>query len=212
MNIDREKIFVFGASGHSKVVIDIIEQQHCFDIALLADDDETIKDSCTCGYRIIGGKEELLASSIRYGLVAIGNNKARLEVASWLSDHGFELISAVHPVAQLARSVIIGAGTVVMAGAVVNSDSRIGNNVIINTRASIDHDCVIGDGVHIAPGAILCGSVSVGKGTFICAGATIIPNITIGTNAVIGAGSVVIKNVSDNVRVVGNPARIVHEE
>jgi len=209
VNIKRDKIFVFGASGHAKVVIDIIEHQGCHDIAFLVDDDESLKGTIVYGYQVIGGRSELLASKIKKGIVAIGSNKARLHVASWLSDHGIEIINAVHPMAQLARGTTIGTGTVIMAGAVVNSDTRIGNNVIINTRASVDHDCTIGDGVHIAPGATLCGTVSVGKCTFVCAGATIIPNISIGHDTIIGAGAVVIRAVPDNVTAVGSPARII---
>lgn len=208
-NINRESIFVFGASGHAKVVIDIIEKQGQYDIAFLIDDDTFLKDTEIYGYRVLGGREELLARSVRKGVVAIGSNRARCHVAAWLVDNGFELVTAVHPSAQLARGVVIGRGTVVMAEVAVNSDATIGNNVIINTRAGIDHDCAVGNGVHIAPGAVLCGTVTVGDGCFICAGATVIPNLTIGKNVTVGAGSTVIRDLPDNVTVVGSPAKAI---
>ena len=205
--MDKEKIFVFGASGHAKVVIDIIERQGLFEIVFLADDDANLKDCEVYGYPVIGGKLELLESGIRKGIVAIGSNKARCSVAAWLLKNNFELVSAVHPSAHLARGVTIGNGTVVMAGVVVNSDSSIGDNVIINSRASIDHDCAIDNGVHIAPGTVLCGTVTVGEGSFICAGVTIIPNLAVGRNVTIGAGSTVIRSVPDNLTLVGSPAK-----
>jgi sugar O-acyltransferase (sialic acid O-acetyltransferase NeuD family) len=209
---DREKIFVYGASGHAKVVIDIIEKQGLYQVDFLVDDDATLKDTEVYGYRVIGGRQELLASSIRHGMVAIGSNNARSKVAAWLTEISCELVSAIHPSAQLARGVIIGSNSVVMAGAVINSGSSIGYNVIVNTMASIDHDCIIGDGVHIAPGATLCGAVTIGAGTFVCAGATIIPNLTIGCNVVIGAGSTVIRDLPDGVTVVGSPATPVKQD
>lgn len=209
MNKVLEQIFVFGASGHAKVVIDVVEKQGLYDIAFLADDDPALKLTDVYGYRVIGGKQELLAASIRKGIVAIGSNKARRNVSAWLTDNGFELVCAVHPSAQLARGVTVGDGTVLMAGVVVNSDCSIGRNVIINTRASIDHDCTIGDNVHLAPGSVLCGSVTVGEGSFICAGATIIPNLTIGKNVTIGSGSTVIRDVSDDLTLVGSPAKVI---
>lgn len=207
----KEQIFVFGASGHAKVVIDIIEKQGLYEIAFLVDDDPVLKDTDFYGYHVIGGKQELLDTrdQISGGIVAIGSNRARIAVAQWLSENGYDLVSVVHPSAQLARGTIIGSGTVVMAGAVINSDTSIGNNVIINTKASIDHDCIIGDGVHIAPGVILCGTINIGAGTFVCAGATIIPNLTIGSSVIVGAGSTVIRDVPDNVTVVGSPAKLV---
>jgi sugar O-acyltransferase (sialic acid O-acetyltransferase NeuD family) len=206
---ERKKIFVFGASGHAKVVIDIIERQGLYDILFLVDDDPALKNIEFYGYRVIGGKRELLEARdlICGGIVAIGSNIARVGVAHWLTDNRFNLVSAIHPSAQLGRGVTVAAGTVIMAGAILNSDCRIGQNVIVNTQAGIDHDCTVGDGVHIAPGTTLCGTVSVGNGSFVCAGATIIPNVTIGYNAIIGAGSTVIRDVLDCEMVAGGPAR-----
>lgn len=207
----KEKIFVFGASGHAKVVIDVIERRGLYDIAFLIDDDPALRGKAVYGYTVLGGKVELLArrNSVIGGIVAIGSNKVRAKVAAWLAENGFSLISVIHPSAQIARGGLLGAGTVVMAGAVINSDARIGDNVIVNTRASIDHDCMVGDCVHLAPGATLCGTVTIGEGTFVCAGATIIPNLKIGRNVTVGAGSTVLRDVPDGVTVAGCPARIL---
>jgi sugar O-acyltransferase (sialic acid O-acetyltransferase NeuD family) len=205
----RDKIFVFGASGHAKVVIDIIERQGFYAIEFLVDDNRELHGREFFGYPVLGGKEELLRHRDRLssGIVAIGSNRARMAVAAWLTANGFSLATAVHPSALLARGVTLGAGTVVMAGVAVNADARIGENVIVNTRASIDHDCRVGNGVHIAPGATLCGSVTLGDNTFVCAGATVIPNLSIGANAVIGAGAAVIRDVPDGATVAGIPAK-----
>lgn len=203
----KEKIFVFGASGHAKVVVDVIERQGAYEIEFLVDDDPALKGSTVYGYRVIGGKQELIDSGVRRGIVGIGSNKARCNVSAWLAAQGMELVSAVHPSAQIARGVTIGSGSVVMAGAVINSDAAVGYDVIINTGATVDHDCSIGDGVHIAPGATLCGTVTVGAGSFICAGATVIPNLFIGKGVVCGAGSTVIKDVPDDITVAGTPAK-----
>lgn len=206
-----EKIFVFGASGHAKVVIDIVERQGLYQIAFLVDDDQKLKGTDLYGYQIVGGKADLLLhrEQLSCGIVAIGSNAARIKVAAWLGKNGFCLVSAVHPSAQLARGVTVGAGSAVMAGAVLNADTIIGSNAIINTRASIDHDCIIGDGVHVAPGATLCGTVKVGAGSFVCAGTTVIPNLCLGENVIVGAGSTVIRDVPSNVTVIGSPARLL---
>lgn len=209
MTKNKGKIVVFGASGHAKVVIDVLERQGVYEVVCLVDDDLGLKGETFFGYDVIGGKDELLAMVERPSgiIVAIGSNLARVKVASWLSENGFELISSVHPSVQLGRDVSIGSGSVLMANVVVNSAAKIGNNVIVNTGASIDHDCVIEDGVHIAPGATLCGTVRVGRNTFICSGTTVIPNLTIGKNVTIAAGATVVRNVPDNVTVAGVPAR-----
>lgn len=206
----KEEVFVYGASGHAKVVADILEKGELFTIALLVDDDPALKGKTVYGYQVRGAKEELLAQKggPAKGIVAIGSNLARRKVAGWLAENGFDTIAAVHPSAQLARGVSVGRGTAIMAGAVVNSDAVIGEHGIINTGATVDHDCSIGDWVHIAPGATLCGSVTVGAGSFIGAGARILPNLTIGCNVTIGAGATVTSNIPDGVIALGTPARM----
>ncbi len=207
----KERIFVFGASGHAKVVIDVIEKQNLYQIESLIDDNNALKGKEVLGYKVKGGREVLLSnrefSSISKGIIAVGDNQARMDIGRWLTDKGIQLIKAIHPSAQIARGVSISAGTVIMAHAVINSDCKIGKNVIINTCANVDHDCVIEEGVHIAPGSTLCGNVVVGRGSFIGAGVTVVPNIVIGKNVIVGAGSTVIKNVPDEVKIVGNPAK-----
>ncbi len=211
MNNELKPIFMFGASGHSKVVIDIIEKQGAYRVAFLADDNIGLKGSDLYNYRIIGGRDELLTGDIRQGIVTIGSNSTRDRVAAWLTAHGCELVSAIHPSAQIGRDVCMGRGSVVMPGAIINSGTRIGGNAIVNTRASVDHDCTIGEAVHIAPGSTLCGNVVVGSGTLIGAGATIIPNLRIGSNTVVGAGATVTGDLPSNCTAVGTPARIIKQ-
>lgn len=204
-------IFIFGASGHAKVVIDVVEKQDTMRIGFLADDNAGLHGHEFFGYLVIGDRQWLLKQDIYSGMnyiVAIGNNKIRHEIANWLELHGFAAASPIiHPSAQLGRGAIIGAGTVLMAGSVVNSDTSIGRNSIVNTGAKVDHDCIVGDAVHIAPGATLCGGVSVGDGAFVGAGAVVLPNIRIGKNGTVGAGAIVLRDVLDGMVVVGNPAR-----
>lgn len=211
INACREgKVIVFGASGHAKVVIDIVEKISRSNVVCLIDDDPALKGETIYGYKVIGGKNEIALQDCNEIIVAIGDNQARSDIAHWLEKNGFILSeAAVHPSAQLARGVNIGAGSVVMAGTVVNSDTMIGKNAIVNTGATIDHDCVIGKTVHIAPGATICGGVSIGDFTLIGAGAVILPNVKLGENVIVGAGATVIANVADNTSVVGTPAEVI---
>lgn len=205
------RLFLFGASGHAKVVIDAIERvsQHC--ITGLFDDASERRGSVLLGYAVLGGREELLARrNMADGtVVSIGANDARARVATWLVERGITLVSVVHPGACIAREVAIGPGSVVMAGCVINSGTQVGCNVIINTSATVDHDCSISDGAHIAPGCHLCGGVRVGSRAFVGAGTTVIPSIRIGADAVIGAGSTVLHDVPDGAHVAGSPCRSI---
>ncbi|MGK5090826.1 acetyltransferase [Deltaproteobacteria bacterium TL4] len=204
-------IFVFGASGHAKVVIDIIENSGKDTILFLVDDAIALKGKEVYGYQVLGSRDYLIeqfkGDAIPPGIIAIGSNRVRFLLDAWFHNNKIGLVKAVHPSVQLSRSVRIDAGTVVMAGVVINPDVSIGKNAIINTQASIDHECVIGNYAHIGPGAICCGNVQVGEHSMIGAGSTIIPNIKIGKNVIVGAGSTVIEDIPEGVTVVGSPAR-----
>ena len=206
----KSNLVLIGASGHAKVIIDIIEKQAERHIAFIVDDNPSLHGASLFGYRVIGGRGELAARSAELAdgavIIAIGNNAVRQELATWVKSQGLATFAAIHPSAQISRGAVVGAGSVVMAGAVINADAIIGENVIINTGATIDHDCNIGDGVHIAPGCHICGGVSIGEGSLVGAGATIIPNIRIGRKVTVGAGSTVLKDVPDAATVGGSPA------
>lgn len=206
-----EKLYIIGAGGHAKVVIDILEKQGRYEIIGVLDDNPAMQGRIFFGYQVLGSSS-LLLSSENQGfsfLVAIGDNQSRQRISDHLVATGRALVNAVHPSAQISRNVTIGAGSVVMAGCVINADTVIGRNVIINSRASVDHDCIIEDAVHIAPGVTLCGDVKIGRGSLIGAGATIKPGIHIGANVVIGAGSVAVSNVPDGQVFVGCPAKLL---
>lgn len=195
-------MYLFGASGHAKVVVDILKKQGV-QVKGFFDDDPAKQE--LNGIPVVGVTEDNQADH-NPCIIAIGDNRIRAKVVGELN--AAEYATALHPSATIAEPESISEGTVVMAGAVINPATRVGRHCIINTSASVDHDCVLGDFVHIAPNATLCGGIIVGEGTLIGSGATVIPNIKIGRWAVVAAGAVVIGDVPDFAVVAGNPARV----
>lgn len=114
----------------------------------------------------------------------------------------------IDPHAVLARSVRVGDGSFLNAGAIVGALTLIGDAVLINRAVSVGHHCVIGDHVSIGPGATLAGNIHVGNDTMIGAGSVILPDIRIGAGAIVAAGSLVRQHVPDGVFVAGNPAKL----
>lgn len=132
---DQQRIFIFGAGGHAKVVLDIVERRRSGVVVEVFDDDPAKTGQMLLGYRVAGGRNELLKRGAKAGLVivAIGGNPARRSVAAWLASQGFAFASAIHPAAQIGREVRITAGSVVMAGTAINPDTVIGMHCIVNS-------------------------------------------------------------------------------
>jgi acetyltransferase EpsM len=210
-NSFNDGLFIYGASGHGKVIIDIVIKEEQYKIVGIIDDDPKLWKGEFCGYPIIGGENVLKDKTYRDSrlILAIGDNAARKKLWQTIDALGYELTCAVHPSAQIGRNVFIGVGTVIMANTAINSGTKIGENTIINTGATIDHDCVLEDYVHISPGAHLAGNVHVGKLTHIGIGASVVQGIKIGKGVIIGAGAAVIDNIPDNVTAAGVPARVL---
>ncbi|MBI4200762.1 MAG: acetyltransferase [Chloroflexi bacterium] len=208
--MSQQRVLVYGAGGHGKVVVDILERMGRYEIAGIVDDDHQGKGLRFLGYPILGGLDTLLEHGSQSLLVlAIGDNEARDRLAHRLEPLGFQFVTAVHPTASVGRDVKLGWGTVVMANVAINSGVTIGRHVIVNTGATIDHDCVIGDFAHISPGAHLGGGVTVGPLAHVGIGVSVIQDVTIGARSVIGAGAAVVEDVPPNVTAVGVPARVV---
>lgn len=196
--MNKDGVYLYGASGHAKVIKDIVEatDRHIYGVV---DDNRNLNEFETLPVmHSATGKSPFI--------ISIGNNSIRKKIAESLRS---EYSMAVHPKAVVAESARINAGTVVMAGAIINPDAIIGRHCIINTGVSVDHECVLEDYVHLSPHATLCGNVKVGEGSWIGAGAVVIQGIRIGRWSIVGAGAVVIHDVPDYTEVVGVPAKPV---
>ena len=194
-------IYLYGAGGHAKVIIDILER--CGKTATGIFDDDPAKTIWDFPNLKFPGLFNFSSDEL---ILSIGNNLIRKKISDKINANYYTVI---HPSAIISSYSEIREGSVVMGGALINADAHIGKHCIINSHASIDHDCIIKDFVHISPNATLCGDVFVGECTHIGSGAIIIPGKKIGTNVAIGAGAVVITDIPDNTVAVGNPARII---
>lgn len=197
-------VVLFGAGGHARVVADIIEKQGVFRIAAVVSRD----GGALLDYPVRTALGDL---DIMEGVVAIGDNWVRSQVvARVLAERpDFRFVTPVHPSAQIGRDVVLGPGTVVMAGVCINPGTRVGAHCIINTRASVDHDNVLDDFASVAPGVTTGGDVRVGPYSAVGIGAACVHGRAIGEHTVIGAGAVVCADVPDHVVAYGVPCRVI---
>lgn len=193
-------MYLYGASGHAKVIIDILKAMG-EPINGLIDDNPEVEQ--LQGYTVeheYSGQAPLI--------ISIGSNFVRKKIAEMIEiDYG----TAIHPSAVVSPTATICEGTVVMQGAIIQAGAKVGKHCIINTGASVDHECKIGDYVHISPHATLCGNVSVGEGTWVGAGSTVVQGVKIGKWSVIGAGTVVARNIPGGVLVVGDRVQRIRD-
>lgn len=199
----HKSVVVLGAGGHGRVIADIIVSAGDQVYGFLDDDDDKLGRTIS-GFPILGKLEDVSKYKEAHTFViGVGSNKIRKQISEL---YNVNWHTAIHPSVVVARDVIVGTGSVVMAGAIINTGTKVGSHCIINTGAIIDHDNLLADFVHISPGATLCGTVSVGEMTHVGAGVVVKNNIMITQSCTIGAGAVVVNDIKEQGTYTGVPA------
>ncbi|MBU0490776.1 MAG: acetyltransferase [Chloroflexi bacterium] len=208
----NDRIIVYGAGGHAKIVLATLEAQGLYQIAGLLDDNPQRHGARVYSYPVLGGREQLAPlreQGVCWAIVAVGDNQRRANLTRRLEEHGFQLASAIHPTATCLRGSHIGAGAMVLVNAFVGADVIVGEGTLVNVGVSIGHDSLVGAFAQLTPGARLGGNVRVGDFSFIGMGASVLPQVTIGRYVIIGANAVITGDLADGVTAAGVPARTI---
>jgi len=201
-------LVLFGAGGHGREVLALARELAAWRVLGMLSDRPEWAPAASAGVARLGGVEWLAAHASCHVIVAIGDPRVREDVVARIraaAPNPFATL--VHPRAWLAERVVLGAGTQVEAGALINVDVVVGEHVIVNQGARLSHDVQVGDFATLAPGVTLCGGAIVEAGADLGANATVLPGARVGKGARVGAGAVVLRDVPAGATVVGNPAR-----
>ena len=198
-----KEVVIVGASGHGKVVADIVMKSGDKVLGFLDDNPEL--GDFFCGFPVLGSTDKWNKIQNKNFIIAIGNPGIRESLSRKIQG---DFYTAIHPSAQISLlDVKIGEGTTIMANAVINSGVYVGRHCIINSAAVVEHDNQISDFVHISVGAKVAGTVNIGTRTWIGMGACINNNLSICSDCIIGTGAVVVKNIEKSGTYIGVPAR-----
>jgi sugar O-acyltransferase (sialic acid O-acetyltransferase NeuD family) len=206
-----QRLLVYGASGHGKVVGDILLARKDSSFVGFVDDRAELQGSRVLGLPVLGDAQWLQREAGKTKLtvaLGVGDNFARRHLFEKCRTWGTEIATLVHPTAYVSDSARLGPGTVVMAQAAINPDAKIGSGVIVNTGAIVEHDVVIGDYAHVAPNAAMGGASGLGNYSFLGINAAVRQCVVIGSQSVIGAGAVVVHDIPDHVVAFGVPATV----
>ena len=198
-----KKLIIVGSGGHASVVLDAARLMNSWTSIVVLD--KHIDSKVLPVDALYENRRDYINNA--EFIVAIGNNDDRKRLLEELTSEGASIATVIHPSAVIATSAIVGPGSCVLAGAILNPFVQIGKGVIINTKASVDHHGVIGEYTHVAPGATLAGEVTVGSLGFIGTGASISNQINITSNVIVGAGGVVIADITKPGTYVGVPVK-----
>lgn len=204
---DSKKVYIFGYSGHSYVVIESMLELG-FTILGYFDKKKAVLNPYHLQY--LGFESNVdLRSIVKNDFVfpTMGDQYLRKKIVNLFILENLKQLTVVDKSANVSNSAIVGLSTYIGKNSIINALSKIGIGVIINSNAVIEHECEIGNFVHLGPSTTLTGNVKVGESSFVGAGSVSKQNIGIGSNCILGAGSVLLKNVPNGETWVGCPAK-----
>ena len=187
-----KKLILVGAGGHAKSLIDLVESNDDFKIiGLIGNSDEVGKT--ILGYEVLGDDSilKLVRKDCANALIAVGHIldcKKRKFLANHLSSLGFKFPIISSRFSYISKHCIIGEGTTVGHGVVINANVSIGKHCIINSQSLLEHDSNIEDFCHISTGVLINGGVNIGEESFIGSNTIIRENIKITPKTSISAG------------------------
>lgn len=174
MVLKSKSLLIIGAGGFGRTVAEAALLSCDWDKVDFADDSYP-KQQQPEGYNVVATTADVAAILGRYDgvVVAIGNNKVRMEKLQYLEQLAAPLVSIFHPKAIISARATIGVGSLVMAGAVVGAHALIGKGCILNPNAVADHDSVMDDFSHLGVGACIPGTARLMKGAWLRAGVSV---------------------------------------
>ncbi|HAE59819.1 MAG TPA: hypothetical protein DCG54_10025 [Anaerolineae bacterium] len=200
---DSDHILIYGAGGHAKAVMEMVQAIGAHRIAGILDDNPALAGKSVLGIPVLGGRG-LLALLREKGLMLAANGvggildiAVRVRLFELQESAGFSFPALAHPRATVEASASLSDGVQVFANAYVGSSTVLHPRCMVNTGAIVSHDCEIGRYTHIAPGAMLAGHVHVGGRSLVGMGVTTAIGIKIGNGVRIGNGAVVYADVPD---------------
>ncbi|RLC82169.1 MAG: hypothetical protein DRJ03_05115 [Chloroflexi bacterium] len=206
----RQPVVIYGAGRGAITLKECLDFDGSYQVVCFVDDDpQHPAELCNLPVYHSSQLKEIVGRGVRSLACEIAGGSVRLRILRQCKDMGVRMITVIHPQAYVAPTVQIGKGNYIKAGAIVETNTVIGNCCIIDNGAVIAHDNTIADGCHIAPGVAMGSTIHVGELSIIGIGASIATGIWIGKGAIISVGSSVVKNVPDFAVVEGVPGRIV---
>jgi sugar O-acyltransferase (sialic acid O-acetyltransferase NeuD family) len=202
---DNNKIplIIIGAGGGAKMCIDALEISTDYQVVGLLDDKVDIGDN-VLKIPVIGNLnciKELIEINITSFVIAFGvleRRNKRFDLYTSLKELGCKFPNIIHPRAIVEKSVELGEGNVILAGANIGSSVKLGNLNYINNNSLVSHDCVLIDNIHIAPAAALASSIIIESHVLVGMNTTLYFGIKIGESSTILNGLTINNNIEKN--------------
>lgn len=207
--MDKKQIFLYGAGGVARDIINLNKIEQQFEIIGIIDD---YKKGRIYEIPIYSFKEvrESFKKQLNI-LITLGDPTIKKKVyADFKNRENIKLISYISKKSLIINSKI-GEGVIIYPNTIISSDCQIKNNVLIGANTSIGHDCLIEDFVSITFNCAIGGNTKIEELSYVGSNSVLRDEINIGKNCIIGMGSIVTENLENEKLYYNRQEKIIKE-
>lgn len=115
---------------------------------------------------------------------------------------GYRLFTLLHPRAWVEPGVAVGEGSIVLAGAVLDQQVRVGRGCVIDIGVRLTAGTEVGDNNFFCSGTSTGSRVRVGSGCFFGMDCTLTTDVEVGSHVFVNAKTLVARNLGSDLKVV----------
>jgi sugar O-acyltransferase (sialic acid O-acetyltransferase NeuD family) len=204
------RLVLVAASGLALEALAAVRASDQLDDAVVVDDDPSHWGTTLAGVPVVGGLEQVRRLSGYQLLVCAGRGSSRASIVGRLSGMGIghgRFATVVHPAVEVPLGCFVGGGSIILNGAVLTANVRVGHHVVVMPQAVLTHDDVVDDYATICAGVTLGGRVRVGRGAYLGMSSSVREGRVVGAGAVLGMGAALTVDLPPGQTWVGIPAR-----
>lgn len=211
--METTRVVIFGAGGFGREVhgylLDIKAAGAPLEIAGFIDANPDALDGFALAGapKVLGSMPSDARSDYDAVVIALGSPEARAAVRAEAQRAGIPLFTVKHPLAWVASTAALGAGTIVAPFAIVNDHAKVAENVALNCYASVGHDARVELDAVLSPYATLNGFAILGEQSMMGTHSAIAPGVSIGRNTKVSAGVAIARDTPAGSLVVGAVAK-----
>lgn len=208
-----KEIYILGIGGSTPVFMEIALACGYTIAGLYHYNDERTGDT-DHGVPVLGSFADLYKQDLRGKnfMLSQGDMQIRREVTNRIKERGGCLPTIIHPTVTVSPyAKVSDEGVVIGAGCVIQADVNIKAHAVLWDQALVCHQMTLNNYCFVGPKALVGAHIVVDDFAFIGQASLLVSGKVgrVGKHSLVAAGAVVTKEVSDNVLVIGAPARVI---